>query len=305
MTTPLRAGLVGTGHWAQTAHAPALASADGLSFTAVWGRNRAAAQALAGRHDAAAYTDLAAFLDAVDLVAFSVPPGVQSDLARQAAQAGKHLLLEKPVALTVPAADALADAVAAAGVASVVFFTARFEPEVRAWLARAAAAGPWSGARAAWFGTALADGDPFNTPWRHQKGGLWDLGPHILSLLWPTLGPVTAVTADVGRADLTHLIFHHRDGATSTASVTLSAPEAATVVELSLWGEAGRSAAPLADRDSVAALRLALTELAANARSGVTDHPCDIRFGRDVVRVLADAEHQIESRPERQSSAVP
>src|SRR5882724_7922562 len=109
MTTPLRAGLVGTGHWAQTAHAPALASADGLSFTAVWGRNRAAAQALAGRHDAAAYTDLAAFLDAVDLVAFSVPPGVQSDLARQAARAGKHLLLEKPVALTVPAADALAD----------------------------------------------------------------------------------------------------------------------------------------------------------------------------------------------------
>jgi hypothetical protein len=48
--------------------------------------------------------------------------------------------------------------------------------------------------------------------------------------------------------------------------------------------------------DPVPALRVALAELAAGARSGRTDHPCDVRFGRDVVRVLADAERQVAAR---------
>ena len=50
MTTlrqPLRFGLVGTGHWAQITHAPALASAEGIEFAAVWGRSPDAAGALA------------------------------------------------------------------------------------------------------------------------------------------------------------------------------------------------------------------------------------------------------------------
>ena len=40
---PLRFGLVGTGYWARTAHAPALASAEGVELAGVWGRNRQAA----------------------------------------------------------------------------------------------------------------------------------------------------------------------------------------------------------------------------------------------------------------------
>jgi len=42
-------------------------------------------------------------------------------------------------------------------------------------------------------------------------------------------------------------------------------------------------------------LRTALTELAANARSGHVSHPCDVRFGRDIGNILADAERQIDS----------
>jgi hypothetical protein len=40
-------------------------------------------------------------------------------------------------------------------------------------------------------------------------------------------------------------------------------------------------------------LRTALTELAANARSGQAAYPCDVHFGREVSRVLADAQRQI------------
>jgi len=48
--------------------------------------------------------------------------------------------------------------------------------------------------------------------WRRDQGGLWDVGPHMVSLLWASLGPVTSVTADRGPADVTHLILHHQGG---------------------------------------------------------------------------------------------
>jgi len=148
-----------------------------------------------------------------------------------------------------------------------------------------------------WLGSALRAGNPFNTPWRRDKGGLWDLAPHLISLLWASLGSVRSVTAQAGPADVTHLILRHEPGATSTVTVTLNAPQSAEFADLFLWGEAGRSAAPVETDQPVTPLRTALTELAANARSGQTSHPCDVHFGREVGRVLADAQHQIGEHP--------
>jgi predicted dehydrogenase len=293
---PLRFGLVGTGYWARVTHAPALASTDGIELTAVWGRDPAAAADLAAAHRATAYQDLAAFLGSVDGVAFSVPPDVQAPIAARAAAAGRHLLLEKPMALSEADAGNVVRAVEEAGVASVVFFTFRFQAEVRAWLAEVTARGGWSGGSATWLGTALRESSPFNTPWRRDKGALWDLGPHVVSLLWPSLGPVTSVLADAGPADVSHLVLHHLGGASSTATVTASAPEAAERFGLYVWGEHGRSVAPVQLGQPLPALRTALTELASNARSGQVTHPCDARFGRDVVRVLADAGRQLDAR---------
>ena len=297
MTRPLRFGLVGTGHWAQITHAPALASTDGIDFAAVWGRNVGAAAELADCYHANTYHDISAFLANVDAVAFAVPPGVQAPIAVRAAEAGKHLLLEKPIAISAADADALAGAVEQAGVASVVFFTARFQADVRAWLSEVTATGRWAGGCAVWLGSALRAGNPFNTPWRRDKGGLWDLAPHLISLLWASLGPVQSVTAQAGHADVTHLILRHEPGATSTVTVTLNAPQSAELADLFVWGEAGRSAAPVETSQPVTPLRTALTELAANARSGQTSHPCDVHFGRQVGRVLTDAQHQISEHP--------
>lgn len=293
MTRPLRFGLVGTGHWAQIAHAPALASTDGIEFAAVWGRNPGAAAQLAASYNATAHGDLDDFLASVDALSFAVPPDVQAPIAARAARAGKHLLLEKPIAISPADADALAGAVQSAGVASVVFFTARFQPDVRAWLAEAAAASGWAGGCAVWLGSAMRQGSPFNTPWRRDKGGLWDLGPHVISLLWASLGAVHSVTAEPGRGDITHLILHHDTGLTSTVTVTLGQPRDAEFSELYLWGEPGRLVCPVETEDAVLPLRTALTELAANARSGQVSHPCDVRFGRAVGSLLADAQRQL------------
>jgi predicted dehydrogenase len=299
----MRFGLVGTGLWAKITHAPALASTKGAELSAVWGRDPAAAAALAGEWGAAAHTDFDAFLADVDAVAFAVPPHVQAPLAVRAARAGRHLLLEKPAALSVDDAEQLVTAVEQAQVASVVFFTWRFNTEIRAWLTDEQARGGWtregwSGGGAIWLGTSLHADNPFNTPWRREKGALWDLGPHLVGMLWACLGPVTEVTAVAGRGDTVHLVLRHEAGLTSTVTTTQRAPEAAAGVTVFVWGEAGRSLMPAELVDPVAALRTAATELVAGATAGRLTHPCDVRFGRDITRVLAEAEAQL-SGPRR------
>jgi predicted dehydrogenase len=294
-TAPLRFGLVGTGFWARITHAPALSSTDGIELVGVWGRDVEAARVLAAVHGAEGYADVDELIETVDAVAFAVPPDVQCSMALRAAKAGKHLLLEKPIATSLATADSLVQAVTASGVASVVFFTSRFQSDVRNWLSEIAGQANWVGGSGVWLGTALAEGNPFNTPWRREKGGLWDLGPHAVSLLWAALGPVVGVTADGGLGDLAHLVLHHEGGATSVVTVTVGASEAAEMLEFFVWGASGRSVAPREATEPKAALRVALAELAANARAGVASHPCDVRFGRDVVRVLADAEAQISA----------
>jgi len=295
-SSPLRFGLVGTGYWARIAHAPVLASTEGIELAAVWGRNPGAAAELAAGYHAIAHENLAAFLDAVDGVAFAVPPGVQAPIATRAARAGKHLLLEKPIALSEADADELVEAAEQNRVASVVFFTLRFQPQIRAWLADVTARGGWLGGIAAWFGSSLLESSPFNTPWRREKGALWDLGPHAVSLLWAVLGPVTSVTADAGPEDVAHLVLHHQGGPSSVVTVTQSGGEAARGFEGYIWGGSGQADVPAPADDPAVPLRTALTELAQNARSGRTHHPCDVRFGRDVGRVLAAAQRQLDER---------
>jgi predicted dehydrogenase len=294
----MRFGLVGTGYWARVAHATAIASTPGAELSAVWGRNPQAAANLAADFGATPFSGedaIGAFLDGVDAVAFSVPPYVQAPIATRAARAGKHLLLEKPVALSAADADALVEAVDEAGVAAIVFLTLRFSGEIRAWLTDENARGGWSGqgwagGHGEWLGDVLSPDSPFNTPWRAEKGGLWDLGPHILSLLWACLGPVTGVTATAGAKDLVHLVLTHDSGASSTATLTLNAPPAAAATNVYVWGEAGRSIMPTTPWDPVECLRTALSELLEMVETGELKHPCDVRFGRDIVHVLAAAE---------------
>jgi predicted dehydrogenase len=297
----MRFGLVGTGYWARITHAPALATTAGVRLTAVWGRDPVATQTLAAGHGATAHTDFDAFLGSVDAVAFAVPPHVQAPLAIRAAEAGKHLLLEKPIALSIETADRVVAAVEKANVASVVFFTWQFNREIRAWLADEQARGGWSGGGwsggvAVWLGNSLQPDSPFNTPWRQEKGALWDLGPHLVAMLSACLGPVTSVTAVAGQGDVAHLVLRHQGGASSTATMTQGAPEAASGSNLFVWGAAGRSVMPVVPADPEQSLRVAATELLAGASSGQVIHPCDVRFGRDVVRVLAGAEAQLSAR---------
>jgi predicted dehydrogenase len=296
----MKFGLVGTGYWARTTHAPGLARDEDTELAAVWGRDTAKASTLADEYGAQAYADFGEFLGQVEAVAFAVPPDIQADLATRAAEAGKHLILEKPLATSVGAAQRLADAAEQASVCSIVFFTGRFTRANREWLAQVGESGGWEGAWARWMVAAFSPDSPYSSsPWKREKGALWDVGPHALSMLTGALGPIDRVTADGGTGDLVHLIFHHQNQVTSTATLTLDAPGDAVNVRLSLWGTSGISTMPHGDDASVAdAFALALHELKGNVAVGRRSHPCDVIFGAAVVRTLADAERQIARRRE-------
>jgi predicted dehydrogenase len=302
----LRFGVLGTGYWAQEAHATALAGSGHADLVGIWGRDPAKTEAAARRFGAAGYRDLDRLLAEVDAVAIAVPPDVQAELALAAAAAGRHLLLDKPLALSLEAADRVASAVADAKVASLVFFTLRFLPEVAAWVEQATGAGGWQGGDGAWLGTVFSEPDsPFaGSSWRRGKGALWDLGPHVLSLALPLLGPVERVTAATGLGDTVHLVLGHHGGASSTLTMSQTVPPPAAWIGLAVYGPAGRSATPPFELAHLAAMDEAIRQLAATVAAGGISHPCDVRLGRDTVAVLESAERFLAAGVDGRTAAV-
>ncbi|MFC8513761.1 Gfo/Idh/MocA family protein [Streptomyces sp. NPDC057257] len=294
----MRIGLLGTGPWAAMAHAPALDEHPQLDFVGVWGRRPDAAKALADRYGVRAYDDVDALFADVDAVAVALPPGVQADLAARAARAGCHLLLDKPLATTVEQGRAVVDAAREAGVASVVFFTTRFVTETAAWITEQAGVGGWFTARAQWLGALFGhDSDsPFaDSPWRQEKGALWDVGPHALSVLLPVLGEVRRVAAAVpGPGDTVQLVLDHTGGASSSLTLSLSAPAAAAGAGVELRGESGVTVLPEGTDNAVTALVHAAHALLTAVHTG-EPHPCDATFALRVTEILVEAETLLES----------
>ncbi|MER8185194.1 Gfo/Idh/MocA family oxidoreductase [Kitasatospora sp. NPDC094015] len=292
----MRIGLLGTGPWARRVHAPALAAHPDVEFAGVWGRRPAAAAELAGPYGVPVHQDLDALLDQVDAVAVALPPSVQGELAIRAAEAGKHLLLDKPVALDPAVARRVAEAAQANAVASVVFFTLRFNADQADWLTEQAARDGWFTARCEWLGAVFTSPDsPYAaSPWRQEKGALWDVGPHALSLLLPVLGEVRRVTAAAGPGDTVHLVLRHASGASSTLTLSLTTPPEAAVdgVGLELRGAAGLTRMPARNEGPAEAYARALDALHTTAAGGPA-HPCDAAFGARVVEILAAAERSL------------
>jgi predicted dehydrogenase len=267
----LRVGLVGGGPWARAVHAPGLVAHPGTALTGVWTRRPDAAAELATGFGTAAHTDLDELLDAVDAVAFAVPPRAQGALAVRAAAAGKHLICEKPLADTVDEAREVVAAVRRAGVLSSVVLTLRHAADVRGWLARMPATPPGRDTvgSARWLSGAVLGGPYAASPWRAEQGALLDVGPHLVDLLDAALGRVTGVEwAHRDEPDLWRFGLAHAGGARSTVTTSLRLPVDPSEVEFTVFGGAGRHRLPGRAWDAGASYAALLDELVAAARGG-------------------------------------
>lgn len=284
----LRFGLFGTGDWARDVHAAALMAEPASELVGVWGRNPDKARAVAEHWGIRPYDDIDGLIADVDAISVALPPDVQPGIAVRAAERGRHLLLDKPLALDLPAAELVVAAVEAASVSSVVFFTLRFAALSAEWLDEVVAEGPWVGLRAAWLSSFFHPDDvrAVDSPWRRERGALWDVGPHALSMALPLMGPVARVTSASGLGDTRHLLLGHDSGAVSTISLSLTVPPAAAIVDCAVYGDAGWRVMPPQSETALDALRSAIRQLVDAAEHGRREHPCDVRFARDVVAVL-------------------
>lgn len=128
MAQTLRFGMVGAGEIAvQTAQG--IAEAENATIVAVMDTNEAVARDLAERHGAEWTTDLDALLQRsdIDAVYIAVPHYLHAPLTIRAAEAGKHVLCEKPIATTLADADRMIAACRQAGVALSIAYHAQVD----------------------------------------------------------------------------------------------------------------------------------------------------------------------------------
>src|SRR5262245_5502967 len=194
-------GVVGCGLIGKV-QAEAVASIAGARLLAVCGRDEKRTSELAAKFDVAGYTDYEAFLrhPNLQIVNICTPSGLHAEQGIKAAEAGKHVLVEKPIEITLGRADALIEACDRAGVKLGVIYQSRFLPAVEQ-IKRSIEEGKlgrlmigdaivkWYRApeyyRDSWHGTMALDGG----------GALINQAIHTVDLLQWMMGPVETVFA--------------------------------------------------------------------------------------------------------------
>ena len=200
----VRFAVVGCGNAARRIHLPAL-RAEGADVTVFASRSRASAEATRDAWAAGSVVDRwqdAVVRDDVDAVLVATPNAFHRDVAVAAAAAGKHVLVDKPMANTTADADEMIAAAAANGVVLVPFQNTRFAaPFVAAQhFVGSGRLGTVTGFRAA-FGHGGPEGWAPQGEWfldRDQSGGgsLIDLGVHVIDLVRAVTGDdIAAVSA--------------------------------------------------------------------------------------------------------------
>jgi len=195
-------GIVGTGMIADF-HARALAEIPEARLVACADAKSERAETFGARQGCAAYGDLQSFLQhpGLEVVTICTPSGAHLEPALAAARAGKHLLVEKPLEISLPRCDAMIEACEKAGVLLCGIFPSRFHEAPRA-LKTAAEAGR--------FGR-VTMGNAYVKWWREQgyyDGGGWkgtraldgggalmNQSIHAIDLLQWIMGPIEEVCA--------------------------------------------------------------------------------------------------------------
>lgn len=222
---PLRMGIIGVGIIGTT-HARRLTS-DGspAELTAVTDLDRSAAAKVVREYGCEAEDSTTALLsrDDIDAVVIATPSGMHADLAVDALEAGKHVFLEKPIEVTLDAADPIVTTAARSEMVLTVASPRRFSPSSQ-YIREAIQAGrlgritcatievPW------WRSQEYYDSAGWRGTWGLDGGGaLMNQGVHMVDLALWLLGDVEEVYAHAGL--LAHRGIEVEDTITITAKL--------------------------------------------------------------------------------------
>lgn len=232
----IRVGIIGCGGIAMS-HADVISAfASRATLVAVADIQPQRLELFAERYRVRSYgcaEDLLAQPD-IDCVLIALPNELHAKVAVQAARAGKHILLEKPMAVTLEECDEIIEAVSASGVILSVGQSYRYLD------------GPWHAKQMldrAEVGDLVFAIGTFSKNWdihkrrdwhldRSRGGGMWIAnGIHMVNTLqWLAGSPVIAVKGMSGQVfhplsqmkahDATLALLHHRNGIYTIAAVT-------------------------------------------------------------------------------------
>lgn len=234
----VRVGVLGTGAISQVVHLPILSEREDVDVLAVSDQDEHKAHTIAQRFGVPDVLTDEALLDdeRVQAVVLCTPNHLHEEQAVAALEAGKHVLVERPLSLTAEGARRVTEAARATGNSVVVGMSHRFRPDVAAL--RAFVAGGELGRVYAVRGTWLNRGLPLaRSTWRQKPeeaggGALMDLGVQALDLcMWllghPTVRSVKCTT-------------HSSDFEVEDAATLMAELEGGTALSLSVsWGYFG------------------------------------------------------------------
>ncbi len=214
-------GIIGCGMISRF-HAKAIAEIEGAEVVACFDQVPAAAKALASEHGGTSYDDLEKMLQRDDLHIVSVcsPSGAHMEPCLAAAQAGKHVIVEKPLDVTLERCDAMIEACHKAGVKLATIFPSRFHHSSKL-MKQAVDMGRFGtlslgDAYVKWFRTQeYYDSGAWRGTWALDGGGaLMNQAIHSVDLLLWLMGPVSEVMAHT--ATLAHERIEVEDVATAS-----------------------------------------------------------------------------------------
>jgi predicted dehydrogenase len=195
-------GILGCGRMTDRRVAPAFRDCPTARLVAVQSRDADKAEAYRAKHNAAlAYSHLEAFLSNEDIEAVyvSTPPAMHVEHVTQCFDAGKHVLVDKPIATNADDATMLARMAESRGLRLGVLHQQRFHPAIRQLMeiAKSELIGQVHAMRiqiAMWL--------RLDDNWRYDPavaggGAVMDLAPHALDIMLLLLGVPTRVTARI------------------------------------------------------------------------------------------------------------
>lgn len=210
-------GIIGCGMIASF-HAKAIHDAGG-TLVACFDKVQQAAERIGKEYNAKPYVDLDAFLAHPDLeiVTIGTPSGAHCEPAVAAAKAGKHVIVEKPLEITLERCDMIIDACEKAGVTLSTVFPSRFHDSSQK-IKKAIESGRFGrltlgDAIVKWYRTQeYYDSGAWRGTWELDGGGaLMNQAIHSVDLLSWLMGPVAEINASIS------LLAHERIAVEDTA----------------------------------------------------------------------------------------